>query len=234
MTGITATANIFCASAGSSAFLPVISEMRNPNHYNRALYVCMSIVTASYFAFSLIVYRYCGMWVTSPSLGSAGPTLKRVAYGIGLFGLLITAVLYVHVSAKYLFVRILRHSKHLQSNSLIHWGTWLSCTIGLSAASFIIASAIPIFNYILALAASLGFAPIALALPAWLWLYDYAEFRHGSLKYKCIYYAHWLLAAVGVFIAIGGTYGTIRAISDAYASGQIGSAFSCADNSGSV
>jgi len=29
------------------------------------------------------------------------------------------------VAAKYLFVRILRNTGHLQANTLIHWGTWL-------------------------------------------------------------------------------------------------------------
>jgi L-asparagine transporter-like permease len=34
---MTASSNIFCAGAGSSAFLPVISEMRNPKDYRKAL-----------------------------------------------------------------------------------------------------------------------------------------------------------------------------------------------------
>ncbi|KUI70339.1 N amino acid transport system protein [Cytospora mali] len=85
---ITSVATIFCSGAGTSAFLPVISEMKKPRDYNKAVYLCMSIVTASYLAFSLVVYRWCGKWVASPSLGSAGPTLKKVSYGIGLLGLL--------------------------------------------------------------------------------------------------------------------------------------------------
>jgi hypothetical protein len=36
-----------------------------------------------------------------------------VAFGIGLFGLIVSACLYLHVAAKYLFVRFLRSSKHL-------------------------------------------------------------------------------------------------------------------------
>lgn len=85
----------------------------------------MAIVNASYLSFSLIVYRWCGQWVASPSLGSAGQTVKMVAYGIGMVGLLASAVIYLHVAAKYLFVRFLRNSKHLQSNSVVHWATWL-------------------------------------------------------------------------------------------------------------
>lgn len=98
------------SSAGTSAFIPVISEMRNPRDFTKALYSCMGLVTAVYLAFSLVVYKWCGQYVASPSLGSAGPTLEKVAYGIGLLGLLASGMIYAHVGAKYLFVRILRDS----------------------------------------------------------------------------------------------------------------------------
>lgn len=67
--GMVASCTIFVSSAGTSAFLPVISEMHNPKDYKKPLYFCMALVTASYLAFSLVVYRWCGKWVASPSLG---------------------------------------------------------------------------------------------------------------------------------------------------------------------
>ncbi|KAF3352842.1 hypothetical protein VdG1_08615 [Verticillium dahliae VDG1] len=173
VTGITSVATIFCSGAGTSAFLPVISEMRKPRDYNKAVYLCMGIVTASYLTFSLVVYRYCGQWVASPSLGSAGHVVKKVAYGIGLIGLLVSACLYVHVAAKYMFVRILRNSEHLQKNSAGRW--WQAL----------------------------------------------------------VYYLNCLMIALAAFLTIGGTYGVVQNIIDAYASGEIGGAFSCADNSDS-
>lgn len=51
--------------------------------------------------------------------------MKKAAYGVGLVGLIVSACLYLHVAAKYLFVRILRNSVHLQQNTMIHWATWL-------------------------------------------------------------------------------------------------------------
>lgn len=106
-------------------FVTVIAEMKNPKDFNKAIYLCMAIVNASYLCFSLVVYRWCGQWVASPSLGSAGPTVKIVSYSIALIGLLASAIVYLHVGAKYLFVRILRNSKHLQDNSITHWSVWL-------------------------------------------------------------------------------------------------------------
>lgn len=255
--GISASVTIFAAGAGTSAFLPIISEMRNPRDYKKSLYVSMFVMNACYLTFSLVVYRWCGQWVASPSLGSAGPTLKKVSYGIALFGLLVTGCLYVcvtppsswsllfppfgltytgwqvHVSAKSIFVRILRNSKHLQANTLVHWGTWMGCTVILSIIAFLIASAVPIFNYILGLAGSLGFAPIALVLPAWIWLYDHGDWRTASPGKAVAYYLHWLMALIGCFMCVGGTYGVIQSVVDAYAEGTVGSVFSCADNSNS-
>ena len=67
--GMTASLTIFVSSSGSSAFLPIMSEMEKPHEYKKALYVSMGFVTASYLAFSLVLYRWCGKWVATPSLG---------------------------------------------------------------------------------------------------------------------------------------------------------------------
>lgn len=231
--GIASAATIFCAGAGTSAFLPVVSEMKRPRDYNKAVYLCMGVVTASYLTFSLVVYRWCGQWVTSPSLGSAGYVVKKVAYGVGISGLAVSGMLYCHTAAKYLFVRILRGSDHLQRNSWTHWCTWFGCTFGTAVVSFLIASGIPVYNYLVALAGTLTFAPLALGLPGYLWIYDHGHYRTGSWKQAMIYWLHWLLILLGVFLTIGGTYGVVQNIIDAYANGTIGRAFDCADNSNS-
>lgn len=232
--GMNAASAIFVSGAGTTAFLPVISEMRRPKDYNKALYICMGLVTASYLSFSLVVYRWCGTWVTSPSLGSAGPLLKRVAYGVGITGLIVTAALYLHVAAKYLFVRILRKSSHLQRNSPQHWATWLGCTTLLCAVAFVIAGGVPDYNSVLSLAACIGNAPVTIILPGYLWIFDYGHYRKGTAMQQLIYWLHWLMIAIGAFLVVGGTYSVAQNIANTYSGGTSASAFSCADNSGSV
>ena len=217
-----ATCAIFVSSAGTSAFLPVISEMREPRDYRKALYTCMSIVTAAYLAFALVVYRWCGQWTASPALGSAGETIKIVAYAVGFVGLWISACLYLHVAAKYVFVRILRDSKHLQTNSVVHWGTWLGCTCGLCTIAFILAESIPIFNYLVSLTGSVCFGPLAIMLPGYLWVWDHKEYRHGTLRQQVVYWLHAMEIPLGAFICIGGTYGVIIEVIAAYHEGLIG------------
>ena len=220
--GVVASTTIFCSSAGSSAFIPVISEMKNPKDYRKAVYVCMSIVTAAYLSFSLVVYRWCGKWVASPSLGSAGQTVKMVAFGIGLIGLIVSGCLYLHISAKYVFVRILRNSRHLQANTFIHWATWLGCTIGLGFIAFILVEAIPIFNYLIAIIGSFCMAPMSIALPGYLWLYDHWGWYKGSAKQQFAYWFHVMFIPLGAFFFAAGNYGVIKQIIDAYANGLIG------------
>ncbi|RVX74994.1 hypothetical protein B0A52_01271 [Exophiala mesophila] len=231
--GMTASANIFVSSSGTSAFLPVIAEMRNPKDYKKAVFLCMGLVNATYLAYSLVVYRWCGQWVANPSLGSAGQTVKMVSYGIGLIGLLVSAILFLHVAAKSLFVRILRNTQHLQSNSMTHWAVWIGCIVGLGTIAFLLAQAVPVFNYLLALLGTVCFAPLAMILPGLFWLYDHGAWRTGGLKKAVIYYLHCGMILLGLFFFIGGTYATITVIVDSYRSGGIGSAFSCADNSNS-
>jgi hypothetical protein len=126
------------------------------------------------------------------------------------------------VGAKYVFVRILSETRHLQSNTLVHWTVWLSCTTILGALAFVLASAIPIFNYLLALVGSICFAPLAMSLPGWLWLYDHGEYRTGNLVKKAAYGLHVGLVLLGVFFCVGATYGVVVQIVDAYDSGLIG------------
>jgi len=232
--GVTASATIFVSSAGPVAFVPVISEMRNPAEYNKALFTCMGFVHCAYLVCALIVYKYCGTWVTSPSLGSAGATIQIVSYGIGFIGLLVSGALGLHIAAKYLFVRILRNTKHLQSNTLIHWGTWLSCTFGLSILAFFLSQAIPIFNYILALTGSLCFAPLTIILTGFLWLNMNKSWKKGTALQRGAFYLHFLIPLLGTFMCVGGTYAVIQEIIDAYADGTVGGVFSCANDSGII
>lgn len=86
------------AYAGTPAFFSIISEMRDPKHYTRSLAVCQGTVTVTYTVIGIVVYYYCGSYVSSPALGSAGHTMKKVCYGIALPGLLVSCLILLHVS----------------------------------------------------------------------------------------------------------------------------------------
>lgn len=108
--GITASANIFISGSGSSMYLPVISEMRNPRDYRKAALVSGFLVGAMYLSFSLVIFRWCGVWISTPAFGTAGTLFKKISYGIALPGLVIGVGIYQHVAAKLIFVRVLRNT----------------------------------------------------------------------------------------------------------------------------
>jgi len=73
--------------------------MRDPRQYTRSLIICQSTVTITYLVIGVVVYYFCGSFVASPALGSAGITMKKVCYGLALPGLIVTVTIISHVRA---------------------------------------------------------------------------------------------------------------------------------------
>lgn len=94
---ITAVSSLIFAYCGTPAFFAIVSEMRDPRYYTRSLLFCQGSVTAIYIVIGTVIYYYCGSYVASPALGSAGVMVKKVAYGFSLPGLMVTTMLVIHV-----------------------------------------------------------------------------------------------------------------------------------------
>lgn len=72
--------------------------MRDPSQYGAAVIVCQTGVTIVYSIIGCVVYYYCGIYVSSPALGSAGGVIKIISYAFALPGLLVTMTIVTHVS----------------------------------------------------------------------------------------------------------------------------------------
>jgi amino acid transporter len=103
---ISAVASMVFAYAGTPAFFSIVSEMRDPKYYTRSLIICQSAVTVVYITIGVVVYYFCGSYVASPALGSAGVTMKKISYGFAIPGLLVTVMLFVHVSTFFQILHI--------------------------------------------------------------------------------------------------------------------------------
>ncbi|GAA5887079.1 hypothetical protein JCM6882_009440 [Rhodosporidiobolus microsporus] len=234
LTGLSASTVIFISSSGHSANVPIIAEMRNPKEYKKPIALTMTILNVSYLVFGLVIYRYCGQYIASPSLGSAGTLIKKICYGIGLPGILMSTTINQHLACKYLFVRVLRNSEHLQRKTKTHWVTWFGICIGVGVAGFVIAEAIPFFGTLLSFVSAISFTPLAIIVPAILWLFDFQRpYMRGSVAQKLFVLMHYLMILIGAFQVVGGAYSAIQSIIDQYAAGTVSSAFTCADNSNS-
>ncbi|KAL6407960.1 amino acid transporter [Ilyonectria robusta] len=233
---MSAVSALVFAYAGTPAFFSIAAEMRDPRHYSRSLMICQSVVTATYISIGCVVYYFCGSYVASPALGSAGSTMKRVCYGLALPGLIVTTTLVIHLPGKYLFIRFLRGSKHLTANSMVHWATWLSCTGGITVIAYLIASGIPVFGGLVSLIGALLGTLMSFQPMGCMWLYDNWTPGKQDRTLKWTLMVCWSVFVVlsGTFLMVAGTYGSIVSIIDTYEKSGGSAAWSCADNSNSV
>lgn len=234
---------------GTPSFFIIHAEMKDQTKYVKSLLLGQGFVAFNYIVISCIVYGKVGQYVASPSLGSAGMLIQKVAYGVSFPALFFACFFQAHLSAKYALVRILKGSVHLQSNSKTHWITWISMMTLVIAIGFVVAGAIPFFDDLLGLIGALLGTSFTLIIPAFMALYQLGigsdEPISGGLTWMKRSQKVWrdsrkntftvivaFFAIVsGVYISISGVYGTITSIVQSYADGTISSAFSCADNS---
>ncbi|KAE8362446.1 transmembrane amino acid transporter protein-domain-containing protein [Aspergillus caelatus] len=232
---ITAVSSIVFAYAGTPGFFPIAAEMRDPSQYTRSLLICQTALTSIYIAIGTVIYYYCGSYVASPALGSAGTLIKKVAYGIALPGLVASTVIVLHFSSKYLFIRILRGSEHLTANTFKHWATWLSCTFAITVSSYLIASGIPIFSDLVSLIGALLGTFMSFQPMGCMWLYDNWKNGRERPTLKWILLSSWSILVIvsGSFLMVAGTYGSVVNIIASSKATPGSSAWSCVDNSNS-
>ncbi|KAJ5485540.1 hypothetical protein N7539_005528 [Penicillium diatomitis] len=230
---ISAISTLVFAFAGTPAFFSIASEMREPEHYNRALIVCQSVVTGFYIAVGVVIYYFCGSYVSSPALGSAGPIVKKVSYGFALPGLIVSTLLFVHIVGKYIFVRLLKGSRHLTANTLTHWITWLACTFSVTLIAYIIASSIPVFGDLVSLVGALLGTPMCFQPMGGMWLYDnWSKGKtHRTTRWKWMVCWSIFVIVAGFFLMVAGTYGSVLSIVNSYRTNGGTSAWTCANNS---
>lgn len=169
---------------GHVAFFGFISELKEPRDYDKALYLLQGTNTSLYVIAAVVIYRYGGSNVASPALGSTGPVLRKVAYGVAIptvsfsegfslslifffcffistfsnlileLQIVIAGVVNGHVAVKYIYVRIFRGTDHMHKRSMLSVSTWIGLALALWVIGWIIAEAIPVFDNLLSLIVS--------------------------------------------------------------------------------
>ncbi|OGM47158.1 amino acid transporter [Aspergillus bombycis] len=141
------------------------------------------------------------------------------------------------IPAKYIFVHLLRGSKHLISNTVTHWAVWLACTLSITVIAYIIASAIPVFDGLVSLIGALLGTMMCFQPMGCMWLYDnWHKRKEGPVSKQWWFMVCFSVFVVvsGTFLTVAGTYGSVVGIMDSYKAEGGSAAFTCADNSGSV
>ncbi|KIK98803.1 hypothetical protein PAXRUDRAFT_637401 [Paxillus rubicundulus Ve08.2h10] len=137
---------------------------------------------------------------------------------------------YVHTAAKLVFVQLFRHSHHLHSHTVLGWTVWTSlCFIGV-VVGVVLAIAVPIFLYLIGIAAALFAAWYTYGLAGFFWLSDTYRLKGGmdAIKRRPIGAALAVLTILaGASICVAGTYIFVKLIAESYASGLVGKPFVC-------
>ncbi|MCJ1322823.1 hypothetical protein MMC15_008173 [Xylographa vitiligo] len=230
VTAFVAITNPVFAYAGHFMFFIMISEMRNPADAMKAAYTLQGFATAFYTVFAIVTYYYIGNSVASPSFSSLPPLWAKISFGIAIPNFLIAGSLYSHTAAKLLFVRFFRKSPHLHSHTVLGWSVWVVLIFVMNAAAFVLAVGVPIFNYLIGIAASLFASWYTYGIAGAFWIYDTYRYRggteglrrHGVMTTLCV-----LTLLAGAFICVAGMYVTVDSIILAYAAGTIAAPFSC-------
>ena len=229
-TAFISVTNPVFAFAGHFMFFILISEMRHPTHAMRAAWVLQTFATLFYVVFAVVLYIYVGSEVTSPAFSSLPIKWQKAAYGIAIPNFLIAGSLYAHTASKLIFVRLFRKSRHLHSHTVIGWGVWTALIVIMNGLAFVLAVGVPIFNYLIGIAASLFASWYTYGLAGAFWLYDAWVDKGKFAAWK----ERWPMTSLSIltliaggFICVAGMYVTVKQIVDAYASGEVSAPFSC-------
>ncbi|KAK7463789.1 hypothetical protein VKT23_005728 [Stygiomarasmius scandens] len=216
--------------AGHFMFFILISEMRRPQDAMKAAWCLQGFATIFYVIFSVVIYVYIGNTVQSPAFFSLPPKWAKASFGIALGNFLIAGALYSHTAAKLVFVRFFRGTHHMYSHSVLGWIVWIVlCFIAITVA-FILAVSVPIFSYLIGIAASLFASWYTYGLAGFFFLHDTYHLKGGrdALRSRPIgTFLAVLTILAGAFICVAGTYVSIRLIIDAYNQGIVGKPFTC-------
>ena len=71
-------------TAGHVCFFSFISEMKKPEDFPKALALLQVCNISVYIVSAVVIYRYGGKQVKSPALGSTGPIVSKIAYGLAI------------------------------------------------------------------------------------------------------------------------------------------------------
>jgi len=186
--------NIVLAYNGHIAYPTIISEMKEPRDFPKALVLLESVTITFYIVAAVVIYYYAGQNVASPAIGSAGPLVKKIAFGIAIPTIIVAGVIPAIVAAKTIYNHLWAKKPDVVNEKTFRArGSWWAIIGLLWAAAWVIASAVPVFNQLVALIGALFGTWFVLGFCAMMWLWMNWQ---GSLRSS--YGISWAKLALAV------------------------------------
>lgn len=218
--------NIVFAYGGHVAWISFISELREPRDFPKALMLQQSICGVLYITAALVIYRFAGPTVASPALSSNSPIVSKVAWGIALPTILIAGVIFAHVTAKYVYIRLFAGTSTLGSRGLKATGSWIAIGTGFWVIAWIIAESIPNFSDLLGFISALFASWFSYGIPGICWFMLNKGECFKGMKNVWLSGINFVLILLGCLICGAGLYASGYQMN----LDTSGSSWSCADN----
>ncbi|KAF7586664.1 hypothetical protein BBP40_008513 [Aspergillus hancockii] len=210
----TAVTNIVFAYCAHVAFFGLIAEMEDPKDFTKSLCLLQGFEIVLYVVAAVVIYYYVGTGVASPALGSAGPVLKKVAYGIAIPTIIGAGVVNGHVGLKYIYVRIFRKSGRMSKRDFVSVGSWVAIGVTCWIIAWIIAEGIPSFTNIVSLISSLFASWFTYGLSGVYWLHLNWGNWFSSPRKVALTILNMIIVLIGATICGLGLYASGKAIHD--------------------
>ncbi|KAE8377561.1 amino acid transporter [Aspergillus bertholletiae] len=224
--GFTAVTNIVFAYCAHVAFFGLIAEMEEPKDFTKALCLLQGFEIVLYIVAATVIYYYVGTGVASPALGSAGPVLKKVAYGVAIPTIIGAGVVNGHVGLKYIYVRIFRKSGRMAKRDFVSVGSWVGIGVTCWVIAWIIGEGIPSFTNIVSLISSLFASWFTYGLSGVYWLHMNWGYWFSSPRKIALTILNFIIVGIGGTICGLGLYASGKAIHD----DSSNASFTCANN----
>ncbi|KAF2166944.1 hypothetical protein M409DRAFT_22993 [Zasmidium cellare ATCC 36951] len=167
-----AVSNILVSFSGHIAYFNIISEMRQPSDFPKALLTTNFFTIALYALAGIIIYKFVGPTVASPALDSATPTAAKIAYGLAVPTIIVAGVIAALVAAKRAYDITWQHRPEVKDeNTARAWTSWIAIVVTLWTVAWVVGNVIPWFNSLLAVIGAAVGTWICLGFPAIFWLF---------------------------------------------------------------
>jgi len=117
--------------------------MERPQDFPKALAALAILSFTLFLVVPIIGFRYLGQYAKAPSFGSLETVYKKASFSFVIVPTVVIAVIYANVSAKFIYSRIMRGSRHEHSNTVLGWGVWVAVMSVVWIVAFIFSEVIP-------------------------------------------------------------------------------------------
>lgn len=208
--------------------MPRLASTENPRDFPKAL-SALAIASLVLFTVPAVVgFAYLGQYTTAPAFGSLQTVYKKASFAFVIVPTILIGVIYSNVTAKYIYGRFFKQSRHQHEHTVVGWATWIGITTAIWGIGFIFAEVIPSMGDFLALLAAAfdSFFGFIFWSIAYYHVYR-GKFFKGATR-TVLTFVHVIALLVGLFLLGPGLYTSVTAIKESYASGTR-PAFACAD-----